>query len=196
MLPEEERAVLASSWKPGTYSLLSSFTTRFASVTYTLASTGTLALAFTDKFPFSGDWKCGDCAEHNFATRMTCRKCNFPKNFTKEELDSKDFKPGDWKCSNCSTNSCESMTDIKTHWKEKKIVDYKCLTDINTGDHNFASRDFCRKCNRPKFGTDRCVSCGRPESTHMHPVCDNRSRLIDSTKYLAHTHEPPSDVCW
>lgn len=139
MLPEEERAVLASSWKPGTYSLLSSFTTRFASVTYTLASTGTLALAFTDKFPFSGDWKCGDCAEHNFATRMTCRKCNFPKNFTKEELDSKDFKPGDWKCSNCSTNSCESMTDIKTHWKEKKIVDYKCLTDINTGDHNFAS---------------------------------------------------------
>ena len=33
-----------------------------------------------------GDWDCGACSAHNFASRGVCFKCHAPKNLTVEDL--------------------------------------------------------------------------------------------------------------
>lgn len=70
----------------------------------------------------NGDWKCPRCGEHCFASRSTCRVCQFSNAGDVDPLLSNpgNWKPGDWTC--------------------------------GCGDHNFASRSACRKCNKPRPG--------------------------------------------
>jgi len=75
-----------------------------------------------------GDWKCGACAAHNFASRHACFRCFVSKEEAGIDLDprfqsagshSQGWKPGDWTCDNCS-------------------------------GHNFAIRQICFQCGMSK----------------------------------------------
>jgi len=68
----------------------------------------------------AGDWMCR-CGNHNYASRMQCKKCNIPKHDGQDVVRvpaPPTFKPGDWMC--------------------------QC------GNHNYSSRDSCARCRVPK----------------------------------------------
>ncbi|KAL6056359.1 Transcription initiation factor TFIID subunit 15b [Balamuthia mandrillaris] len=59
-----------------------------------------------------GDWQCGSCRFHNFASRNSCKNCSSPKQFAASGPSTSGgrgggalaagAKPGDWWCSRCN----------------------------------------------------------------------------------------------
>ena len=99
-----------------------------------------------------GDWICPSCANHNFADKLFCNRCNHPKEKAGEVPGSGPdlqpptqawrFRQGDWMCPAC-------------------------------GNHNYSSRTACNRCNAPRpSGSDEATSlkivpvflCRLPES--------------------------------
>ncbi|CAE7320008.1 ZRANB2, partial [Symbiodinium necroappetens] len=76
-----------------------------------------------------GDWICPSCANHNFADKLFCNRCNHPKEKAGEVPGSGPdlqpptqawrFRQGDWMCPAC-------------------------------GNHNYSSRTACNRCNAPR----------------------------------------------
>jgi len=58
-----------------------------------------------------GDWKCSSCGDHNFASRMVCRRCD-----TRKDGDTAkgNWRPGDWKCSYCGDHQFASRMFCRT----------------------------------------------------------------------------------
>ena len=76
-----------------------------------------------------GDWICPSCANHNFADKLFCNRCNLSKEKAGEVPGSGPdqqpptqawrFRQGDWMCPVC-------------------------------GNHNYSSRTACNRCNAPR----------------------------------------------
>jgi len=70
-----------------------------------------------------GDWVCGSCQNHNYASRAACNKCNMPKGPQQGHAAPPAApgaqRAGDWICSSCQ-------------------------------NHNYANRLACNRCQMPK----------------------------------------------
>lgn len=51
-----------------------------------------------------GDWLCGSCGNHNFASRLLCNKCHRPKSAPAA------FREGDWMCGACGNHNFANKT--------------------------------------------------------------------------------------
>lgn len=103
----------------------------------------------------SGDWTCPNCFDLVYESRINCRKCNTPKPPVGIGLDGPNIT--------MPNNGGSRSTGRPGDW-----------TCPNCGDHVYASRSNCRKCDTPKpanghlqvdnlpelFGGDwRCPNC-------------------------------------
>eukprot|EP00930_Biecheleria_cincta_P084028 TRINITY_DN73526_c0_g1_i1.p1 TRINITY_DN73526_c0_g1~~TRINITY_DN73526_c0_g1_i1.p1 ORF type:complete len:341 (+),score=42.21 TRINITY_DN73526_c0_g1_i1:49-1023(+) len=118
-----------------------------------------------------GDWICGDCDNHNFASRQVCNRCQAPKEAPRPPPSRREFggspgggrgapemKDGDWICSECSNHNFASREVCNRCHAPKRPPpgpsggqmmqgDWICST---CGNHNFAKREACNKCGDPK----------------------------------------------
>ena len=109
-----------------------------------------------------GDWNCGNCGFHNFASRRQCFKCNgenpSPASAAYSGPPAPSFSAGDWMCPNPSCNF-----------------------------HNYASRMQCKKCGGYKPGGNKMNNA----VPHHHNLTLNNSHYHSSNNH-AMASAPPS----
>ncbi len=123
----------------------------------------------------SGDWMCPNCADHQFAHRIQCRRCAAPKPFTFPPSFPPLMRQGDWICPHCSDLQFASRSicrhcgmaraslpspPLHTFLPPIPFLSPTLLPSINMrpgdwicpncGDIQFASRSCCRKCSTPR----------------------------------------------
>lgn len=119
-----------------------------------------------------GDWICGSCGNHNYASRDNCNKCGAPKSQQNTgfggammkgggprsapygmAMQPPGMRPGDWICPSCgnhnyaSRDNCNKCQHPKSAPVSFRQGDWMCP---NCGNHNYASRTNCNKCGTAK----------------------------------------------
>lgn len=127
-----------------------------------------------------GDWSCGQCGNHNYASRAFCNKCQGPKPGAASFGGSYgpaggrgggggyarampymqmppglagNMRPGDWVCPGCANHNYASREACNKCKRSKNTP-----PNFRDGDwmcpkcnnHNFASKAVCNKCQEPK----------------------------------------------
>ncbi|XP_062147550.1 uncharacterized protein LOC133856515 [Alnus glutinosa] len=120
-----------------------------------------------------GDWMCGACQHLNFKKRDACQHCGYPKYGGPDPSTYVLSRPGDWHCAamNCgahnyaSRSSCYRCGAYKNDYSGMtasgdygtdasvppgwKSGDWLC-NRLGCGVHNYASREECFKCKKPR----------------------------------------------
>eukprot|EP00116_Pleurobrachia_bachei_P004284 sb/3464546/ len=107
-----------------------------------------------------GDWLCAECDSHNYNARVTCFRCNIPKE--KSELKTKGKSALDWICFLCNATNfgfrreCFKCRVSRAESEDRKarVVgrEWFCM-DCNV--NNFPDRSQCFKCKRPRHMLER-----------------------------------------
>lgn len=111
-----------------------------------------------------GDWDCPKCGNDNFASRITCKRCDASRPATRPPVER---RAGDWDCPKCgndnfaSRNTCKKCSASKPVTRppvERKAGDWDCPT---CGKHNFARNTQCFQCKRlaPSPESDKEGNC-------------------------------------
>jgi len=88
-----------------------------------------------------GDWVCAQCANHNYASRTECNRCKGPKT-----ANVGTFGPA--KPSSIGSLRSQPYGLVAPLQNGKmRAGDWMCPSCMN---HNWAMRESCNKCNRPK----------------------------------------------
>jgi len=108
----------------------------------------------------SGEWICTNdsCKEHNFASRMSCRKCHTVK--TSVEVTSL-YRPGDWICTNnlCNKHNFASRTSC-----------HKCNAPRSSPNSELTTTN-TQSVKPSDSPEDICVVCMTKPKTHVLLKC-------------------------
>lgn len=91
-----------------------------------------------------GDWVCQKCANHNYSSREQCNKCSSPKMVSHAAYGA--FKGAAGYAGRLSPYPAALPNSTKFAGS-MRAGDWLCP---GCGNHNYASREMCNKCQRPK----------------------------------------------
>jgi hypothetical protein len=129
-----------------------------------------------------GDWICGKCNKHNYASKVSCISCNTAKALADSGIGSElsyggggggmfppNFKPGDWMCNKCNKHNYGSKTECFGCGIPRQEGDSSggSATGSSGLPYNFRPGDWMCKCGQHNYASKMaCHKCGGDKSTH------------------------------
>ncbi|KAJ3195234.1 hypothetical protein HK101_000763 [Irineochytrium annulatum] len=129
-----------------------------------------------------GDWLCGDCSYHNYASRRSCFKCSAPHpsgaNLQAQPQSSSSapgpgMKTGDWICT-CgfqnfaSRQECMRCRTRKPAGQQQQyglVSSPQNVTKTGVSNKILPGDWLCRQCSLNNFASrTRCMQCGGPQA--------------------------------
>lgn len=144
-----------------------------------------------------GDWMCPTCNNHNFASRTNCKNCNVPKpgmagsGYSNVMPDNAGLVKG----ANMGAMPMPSYHVPGTGHPDGKLRQFRPGDWIcsSCSNHNFASRDSCKRCSMPKNvpPPQSVAAAFRPGDWYC-PQCQNHNFASRDTCNKCNAHKPPN----